>query len=46
MTDLECGGKNLCVEKRPCEIKSPTQIMHRSYEMKSYRNYGINPKGV
>ena len=46
MTALECSGKNLCVEKRPCEIKGPTQIMHRSYDVQSYRNYGINPKGV
>ena len=46
MTVLEYGGKNLCMEKRPCEIKDPTQIMHRSYDMKSYRNYAINPKGV
>ena len=46
MTVLGYGGKNLCMEKRPCEIKGPTHIMHRSYDMKSYRNYAINPKGV
>ena len=35
--------KSVC-GKRPFEIKGPTQIMHRSYDMKSYRNYAINPK--
>ena len=43
---MEWGGKNPCVEKRSCEIKGPTQIMHRYCDMKSYRNYAINTKGV